>query len=164
VPVLLVFENIRVGCGQFHKGVRRTGPVNGTAITVHTDVMLDLKVHRAIAIGSTTVDTLSTSDAVIFLDLVLVIRFFDESSKNRIRWTVVILGPFVQAKGVGHKIGCAEVTVATSPKSVNGFHRRRVHHTVGFTLTALGALIRVDLPDLLLSFHSVVHQGPRDGG
>jgi hypothetical protein len=158
VPVFLVFEDVRVGSRHFDESIGRTGTVNGAAITVDTDVVLNLKVHGAVAIGATTVDTLGTTYAVVFFDLVLVVGFFDEGSFDSVGGAVMVFCAFIEVEWVGDEVGSAQIAVTTGAKGVNSFNSGGVHNTVSFTFPALSALVGVDLPNFFLSFNAIVHQ------
>jgi hypothetical protein len=123
--------------------------------------MADLKKKRPVAEPIAAFDAFGTTDTQGFINAVLIIRVVDVGPLDRRRWAQTILSPGIEAVRFRFEISSAQLTVTAESVGVNAFDGRLFQDTVGGTVSAAHAFLRIDLPHRSIG-RTVPHQSPHE--
>ena len=100
-------EQIRLPGRHPAKGVARTCASYGALVAVNTAVVANLQKERAVPETIAAFNTLRTADAELLVNLVLVIRIFDERTLDGARRAELIFSRSTECIWFGLEIACA---------------------------------------------------------
>ena len=144
---VLGLEQIGLARGHAAEGLGRTGARYGAFVAMHATVVADLEEQRAVAETIATLDTLRAADAERLVNLVFVIRIFDERAFDRGSRAKLVFGGGRERVGLRLEVAGAKIAVAAHRKGVNAFHSGLFKHALRGAVAASKAFLRVNLPD-----------------
>lgn len=110
--------------------------------------MAYLKKERAISEGIAALDALAAPDAKRLVNRVLVEGLLHEPAADGAGGAKLVFGPRIECWCTWLEISETEPAVSAKLVGVKTFYGRRRKHAVSCTPATLGALYRVNLPDL----------------
>ena len=140
-------DQIRLLCRYPLDGPGRTLDGDGTFVAMNTAIMANLQVQRAIAKRAAALDAFRTTDAQLFMDGVFKKGILDEFTLNGFGRTELVFRRGIQPFDVGLMKAAAQFAVTAHGKGVHALDRRGREHAFRGTAAALGAQIRIDLPN-----------------
>ncbi len=140
-------EQIGLFCCYSLERLRRTGRSDGAIITVQTTVMTHLEEEGAVTKRRAAFDALTTTDAQRFVNDIFVIGMFHKTALDRSGWAKLIFSAGVEGVWLRIEIAGAKLAVPAHGELMNAFDRRVLQHTMSRALSALYALVGVQLPD-----------------
>ena len=160
---VLGLEQIGLARGHAAEGLGRTGARYGAFVAMHATVVADLEEQRAVAETIATLDTLRAADAERLVNLVFVIRIFDERAFDRSGRAKLVFGGGRERVGLRFEIAGAKIAVAAHREGVNTLHGGLFEHAVGRTVTAANAFIGIKLPNPILGFRAAGQHAAESG-
>ena len=113
--------------------------------------MQHLKEQRTVSESGATFDAFCTAYAEILIYSVLVVGVLDKFPLNGACRAKKILRPGTKRYGRRHKIAGAELTIPTESESMHGLYGRLLKDTISGTISTLGALVGVYLPNKVIA-------------
>ena len=142
-----VFEHIGLLGGNPLERARRTSGGNGTFVAIQTAIVTHLKKQRPISKGRTALDALAAAVAEGLVEIVLVVRFFNESALYRPGRAKLVFGAGIERpRGRLMKAG-AVITISAYPIDLNALDGGFCQHAMRRAIAARDTYLRVDLPD-----------------
>lgn len=140
-------EQIRLLGRHPAKGVSRTCAGYGALVAVNTAVVANLQKERAVPETIAAFNTLRTADAELLINLVLVVRVFDERALDGAGRAKLIFSCGAECVWFRLEIPGAEIAVTAHGERVNAFHSGLFKHTLRGAVAASKAFLRINLPD-----------------